>query len=305
MKNMRHGSLAEQLKALMTYRNRPEGQREPLQTNWSVAPGANDNDPEEVADMRYERDWRQTPSVQAIMQSVATDDIEKNERGQIIRIGKLRFSDGNQTEVGYVLGIDGEVIQADIRMPAGAMLGMKDKPDRASGGGADPKDTKASNHYFEDMLGTLPHRYIPSGKRRNGTDYSAEESARILAEAYANTDMEKVTYTRYPKGLPCGSPKAADSFLGMRKTTCAGGGDESWEDTLSAMIDRDFWFEALQELKDRDRDVLDTALEAANYTDVGIAAGQSRHYADKRSGGRKALLAANDNLAAAIKKYAA
>ncbi len=254
--------------------------------------------------MRYERDWRQTPSVQAIMQNVATGDVEKNENGQIVRIGKLRFSDGNQTEVGYVLGIDGEVIQADIRMPAGAMLGMKDKPDRASGGGADPKDTKASNHYFEDMLGTLPHRYIPSGKRRNGQDYSAEESARILAEAYANTDMEKVTFTRYPKGLPCGSPKVADSFLGMRKTTCEGGGDESWEDTLSAMIDRDLWFEALQELKDRDRDVLDAAMDAANYEEVGRAAGMSGEYS-RRKGGKRALLAANDNLAAAIKKYAA
>ncbi|WP_273794097.1 hypothetical protein [Brucella intermedia] len=304
MKNTRHGSLAEQLKSLMAYRNRPEGQREPLQTNWSVAPGLNDNDPEEVADMRYERDWRQTPSVQVIMQNVATGDIEKNGNGQIVRIGKLRFSDGNQTEVGYVLGIDGEVIQADIRMPAGAMLGMKDKPDRASGGGADPKDTKASNHYFEDMLGTLPHRYIPSGKRRNGQDYSAEESARILAEAYANTDMQKVTFTRYPKGLPCGSPKVADSFLGMRKTTCAGGGDESWEDTLSSMIDRDLWFEALQELKDRDRDILDAAMDAANYEEVGRAAGMSGEYS-RRKGGKRALLAANDNLAATIKKYAA
>ncbi|NNU59743.1 hypothetical protein [Ochrobactrum soli] len=301
MKNSRHGSLAEQLKVLMTYRNRPEGQREPLQTNWSVAPGANDNDPEEVTDMRYERDWRQTPSVQAIMQNVATGDIEKNENGQIVRIGRLRFSDGNQTEVGYVLGIDGEVIQADIRMPTGAMLGMKDKPDRASGGGVDPKDTKASNHYFEDMLGTLPHRYIPSGKRRNGTDYSTEESARILADAYANTDMEKVTFTRYPKGLPCGSPRVADSFLGMRKTTCAGGGDEAWEDTLSAMIDRDLWFEALQELKDRDRDVLDAALEARTWGD--LSPGGTERGARKR--GKQELLAANDNLAAAIKKYAA
>ncbi len=217
--------------------------------------------------------------------------------GQIVRIGNLRFSDGNQTEVGYVLGIDGEVLQADIRMPAGAMLGMKDKPDRASGGGTDPKDTKASNHYFQDMLGTQPHRYIPSGKRRNGTDYSTEESARVLAEAYANTDMEKVTFTRYPKGLPCGSPKVADSFLGMRKTTCAGGGDESWEDTLSAMIDRDLWFEALQELKDSDRDVLDAAIEAGSLADIGV----SGHQRTKERQGKRRLIAANDNLVAALK----
>ncbi|PWL18837.1 hypothetical protein DKP76_07180 [Falsochrobactrum shanghaiense] len=304
MSKNRRGSMADQLQALKAYRSRPEEKFEPLQTNWAVAT-ANDNaDPEEVADMRYERDWRQTPSVQEIMRQVATDDIERNSDGQIVRIGRLRFSDGRLTEKGYVTGIDGEVIQADIRMPAGAMMGMRDKPDRVSGGDANPQEIKASNQYFEDMLSTAPHRYIPNGKRRNGENYTAEQSKAILAEAYANTDMEKVTYTHFPKGLPCGSPKAADSFLGMRKTTCAGGGGEKWEDTLSAMIDRDVWFDALQELKDRDRDALDAALEAKTYKDVGQSIGMAGEYS-RRKGGKRALLAANDNLAAAIKKYAA
>ncbi|UKK94974.1 hypothetical protein L7D45_14570 [Brucella pseudogrignonensis] len=303
-KSTRHGSIAEQLKALMAYRNRPEEEFEPMQTNWSVTSAANDNDPEEIIDLRFERDWRQTPSVQAIMDSVATKDTERNNNGQIVRIGKLRFSDGIQTERGYTNGIDGDVIQADIRMPIGAMMGMKDKPDRQSGGEVHPSETKVSNQYFEDMLGTIPHRYIPNGKRRNGESFTAEQSAKMLADAYANTDMEKVTYTRFPKGLPCGSPKVHDSFLGMRKTTCAGGGGEAWEDTLSAMIERDVWFDALQELKDRDRDVLDAALEAKTYTDVGRSAGMSEEYS-RRKGGRRALMAANDNLAAAIKKYVA
>ena len=300
-KSTRHGSIAEQLKALMAYRNRPEEEYEPMQTNWSVTPAANENDPEEIIDLRFERDWRQTPSVQAIMDSVATEDTERNDNGQIVRIGKLRFSDGMQTEKGYTNGIDGDVIHADIRMPTGAMMGMKDKPDRQSGGEVHPSETKASNQYFEDMLGTIPHRYIPNGKRRNGESFTAEQSAKMLADAYANTDMEKVTYTHFPKGLPCGSPKVADSFLGMRKTTCAGGGGEKWEDTLTAMIDRDVWFDALQELKDRDRDVLDAAMTAKNFTSV--SPGGSDRGARKR--GRRELLAANDNLAAAIKKYAA
>jgi hypothetical protein len=90
----------------------------------------------------------------------------------------------------------------------------------------------------------------------------------------------------------------------MRKTTCAGGGGEKWEDTLTAMIERDVWFDALQELKDRDREVLEAALEAKTYTDVGRSAGMSEEYS-RRKGGRRALLSANDNLAAAIKKYAA
>jgi hypothetical protein len=70
------------------------------------------------------------------------------------------------------------------------------------------------------------------------------------------------------------------------------------------MIERDVWFDALQELKDRDREVLEAALEAKTYTDVGRSAGMSEEYS-RRKGGRRALLSANDNLAAAIKKYAA
>lgn len=302
-KSTRHGSIAEQLKALMAYRNRPEVEYEPMQTNWSVTPAANDNDPEEIIDLRFERDWRQTPSVQAIMDSVATEDTERNDNGQIVRIGKLRFSDGMQTEKGYTNGVDGDVIQADIRMPTGAMMGMKDKPDRQSGGEVHPSETKASNQYFEDMLGTIPHRYIPNGKRRNGESFTAEQSAKILADAYANTDMEKVTYTHFPKGLPCGSPKVADSFLGMRKTTCAGGGGEKWEDTLTAMIDRDVWFDALQELKDRDRDVLDMAMGNVSLESIGRKGGHGSKYA--AVAGRRRLMAANDNFAAILKKSAA
>lgn len=300
-KSTRHGSLSEQLKALMAYRNRPEEEYEPMQTNWSVTPAANDNDPEEVADMGFERKRLVTPSVQAIMDSVASGELETNDRGQTIRIGRLRFSDGNQTEVGYVLGIDGDVIQADIRMPTGSMLGCRDKTDVQSGGSADPRHIADSNNYFADTLDTQPSRYIPSKKRRNGQSFTAEQSAETLAEAYANTDMSKVTYTRYPKGLPCGSPKVADSFLGMRKTTCAGGGGEAWEDTLSAMIERDVWFDALQELKDRDRGIIEAAMTAKNFSSV--SPGGSDRGARKR--GRRELLAANDNLAAAIKKYAA
>jgi len=300
-KNSRHGSIADQLKMLMAYRNRPDGEYEPMQTNWSVAPAMNDNDPEEVAEMGFERKRLVTPSVQAIMDSVKSGPVVRNDKGQIVAIGRLEFSDGAQTEKGYVLGIDGDVIQADIRVPAGGMLKTRDKSDLQSGSSPDQCDIKASNQYFEEVLGTLPHRYIPSGKRRNGKSYTSEESAKMLAEAYANTDMEKVSYTHYSKGLPCGSPRVADSFLGMRKTTCAGGGGESWEDTLSAMIDRKVWFDALQELKDQDREVLDAAMSADNMADIG---GQGHKRTQERRGKRR-LIAANDNLMAAIKKVAA
>lgn len=47
----------------------------------------------------------------------------RNEAGQVIKIGRPRFSDGLQTEQGFKLTIDGKVVVAQIRMPTGAMLG--------------------------------------------------------------------------------------------------------------------------------------------------------------------------------------
>ena len=302
-KPTRHGSLSEQLQALMAYRNKSEGDYEPLQTNWAVVPDNNNADPEEVADMRFERKRLVTPSVREIMKQVATGDVERNKQGQIIRIGRLKFSDGKQTERGYMLGIDGVVIETDIRMPTGAMLGARDKTDVQSGGEVNPQEVKASNQYFEDMLGTQPHRYKPNGKRRNGQNYTAEQSAKMLAEAYANTDMSKVTFTRYPKGLPCGSPKVADSFLGMRKTTCAGGGGQAWEDITSALVDRDIWADTVASLSERDIAVLDSALEAKNMTDIYGAAKGTHKTAERR--GKRLLRAANDNLAEFMKIFAA
>lgn len=302
-KPTRHGSLSEQLQALMAYRNKPEGDFEPLQTNWAVVPDNNNADPEEVEEMRFERDWRQTPSVQEMMKQVATRDIERNEQGQIIRIGRLRFSDGKQTERGYMLGIDGVVIEADIRMPTGAMLGARDKPERTSGGEINPQEVKASNQYFEDMLGTQPHRYKPNGKRRNGQNYTAEQSVKTLADAYANTDMSKVTFTKYPKGLPCASPKVADSFLGMRKTSCAGGGGQAWEDITTALVDRDIWADTVASLSERDIAVLDSALDAKNMTEIHGAAKGTHKTAERR--GKRFLRAANDNLAEFMKIFAA
>ncbi|OKP79783.1 hypothetical protein BTE77_06745 [Ensifer adhaerens] len=300
----RHGSLAEQLAGIRLYVTTPDHEPEPIQTNWSTVP-ANDNDPEEVADLRHERKRIVTPSVAEIIRQVATNDVERNEHGQIVRIGLLRFSDGKQTEKAYRLTIDGGVEQYDARMPAGAMLGARDKVDTALGGDVNPQEIADSNNYFADMLGTKRPRYITGKKFRGAREKSTrDEAAEELAAAYVNTDMSKVTYTRFPDGLPCGSQKVSDSFLGMQKTTCAGGGSTMWQDIVTAMAERKEWFDAVDLLKDEDRKVLHAAATASTYEDVGKAAGQSPKYAKYNGGGKRALIAANDNLMAAITKIA-
>lgn len=298
----RHGSLAEQLAAVRRFATEPDHQPEPLQTNWSVVP-ANDNNPDEIEDLKHDRKRLVTPSVAEIMKNVATGEVERNSAGQVVRIGKLRFSDGTQTEKAYRLTIDGGVEEYAARMPAGAMLGSRDKVDVALGGDDNPQEITDSNQYFADMLDTKKARYL-TGKKHKGprVRMTADEARAELAKAYANTDMTKVTFTRCPDGLPCGSAKIADSFLGMQKTTCAGGGSMMWQDIVTALADRKDWFDAIDELKDEDRATLEAARTARNMADIGLKAGHQGKQAERQ--GKRRLMAANDNLMAALRKAA-
>lgn len=297
-------SLSEQLAALMAYRNRPEGPHEPLGSNWATTP-ANSND-EDVSAFSQERDIRMTPSVAEIMRQVETGDVEKNAKGQIIRIGKLRFSDGTQTEKDFKRGADRSVIEYDRVMPVGAMLGCREKAETALGGrGYSGAYLRRSNEYFAETLeADIPAR-IKRGKRKNGPGFSRDEVQAMLDEAISNTpNMPPVK--RYPTGLPAVAERVAENFNGMQ--TAVGGGSEvpaPWQDMVAAIVQREIWDSAMAEMKSEDVATLDVAMDAGTYAEVGIAAGQSPSYADKKSGGRKRLQAANDNLSAALRKYSA
>jgi hypothetical protein len=296
----RHGSLAEQLIGVRLFATTPDHEPEPLQTNWSVVP-ANDNNPEDVEGMAAERRWRMKPSIEEIMRAADSGDIERNDAGQVVRIGRIRFSDGSQTEQGFKLTIDGKVVAAQIRMPAGAMLGTKDAAESQLGAEEDSQAATASNRYFADLLKTLPHRYRSGGKRRRGRNYSRDEAAAMLAEAYANTNMAMVTFTRYPDGLPCGSPKMAQVFPGMVKTCTGESGSMAWQDIVTAKADRDVWAATVDSLKDDDRETLTAALSAGSLGDIGGSA--PKRSAIRR--GKAKLIAANDNLMRAIDLHAA
>ena len=296
--------LAEQLAALMAYRSRPEGKHEPLGSNWATTP-ANSND-EDVSAFSQERDIRMTPSVDEIMRQVATDDVEKNARGQTIRIGKLRFSDGTQTEKDFKRGADRTVIEYDRVMPVGAMLGCREKAETALGGKGYSGDyLRRSNNYFAESFDVDMRTKITRGKRKNGPGYSRDETQAMLDAAISNTpNMPPVK--RYPAGLPAVAERVAENFNGMQ--TAVGGGSEvpsPWQDMVGAIVQREIWNAAMAEMKSEDVATLDVAMDAGTYAEVGIAAGQSPSYADKKSGGRKRLQAANDNLSAALRKYSA
>lgn len=293
-------SLSEQLAALMAYRNRPEGPHEPLGSNWATTP-ANSND-EDVSAFSQERDIRMTPSVAEIMRQVETGDVETNAEGQIIRIGKLRFSDGTQTEKDFKRGADRSVIEFDRVMPVGAMLGCREKAETALGGRGYSGDYLfRSNSYFAGTLDTDLTARVKRGKRRNGPGYSRDETQAMLDEAIANTPVMPPV-KRYPAGLPAVAERVAENFNGLQ--TAVGGGAEvpaPWQDMVGAIVQREIWGAAMAEMKGEDVATLDAAMGVQTWADV--SPGGSVQGARKR--GHKVLQAANDNLSSALKKHSA
>ncbi|XKM40340.1 hypothetical protein A4U53_030900 [Rhizobium ruizarguesonis] len=312
----RHSSLAEQLEAIRAFVQQPDHAPEPLQSNWATV-AANDNDPEEVADLKHDRKRLVTPSVAEIMRNVKEGEAVRSEtttemttyngvehkthtvRGPITRIGRLRFSDGAQTERAFRYTIDGKLEEYAARMPAGAMLGCRDKVDVALGGDENPQEVVDSNEYFSEMLNTKKPRYV-SGRRHKGerVNLTHEEAKAELAAAYAGADMSKVTFTRYPDGLPCGSAKVADSFLGMQKTTSAGGGSVMWQDIVSQREERKEWLDAVSGMADKHFDILTLATKSSSLKQIGMARGFKGQYAIEA--GKRLLVAANDNLENAL-----
>ncbi|MEO4000327.1 hypothetical protein [Mesorhizobium sp. CAU 1732] len=222
---------------------------------------------------------------------------DKGERHKVVvRIGKLRFSDGTQTEMALVRDATGKVVEKRVRMPVGAMLGTKERTRQEKGGAA---VWGASNRIWSAMLNSpQPAKKLKAGPVRRGRSIGRTEAAKMLADAYANTPVLP-EIKRCPAGLPYSPPRVADMFLAGKKSTCAGGGAASWQETASALVSATEWRKARAELSDADVAVLDASMTAKNYGDIGAAVGKSR------KAGPRLLRGSNDNLAAAIKKFVA
>jgi len=293
----RHKSLAGAMTALMAYKNRPESEIIPVSTNWNVVP---DNEPEVLAQMHTERRIQILPTVEEIMRNVASEDIERNDLGQIVRIGRLKFSDGTQVEAGNKYGPGGEVIATKHRMPAGAMLGCREQESRTLGGDENPSEVAASNNYFLAAFELKRRERIRSGKKAKRTYQTHDQAKEDLAKAYANTPMLP-PITRCPPGLPNAGSRIGDSFLGMKKTTTGESGSMGWQDVSTALVDREIWAQAIDALSERDRAIMDKSLTAKNLS--SLAPGGHKRSAERR--GKRYLLAANDNFSAIIQKIAA
>ena len=290
--------LAEQLTALMEYRNRPDHYPEPVTSSF-VAEPANDNTMLAKAEgLTGEKSLRTIPSIVQIDRESRNEPV-RNSKGQIVSIGSLRFSDGTQTEKAFMRGPDGDTIQYDRRMPRGAMLGTKetlvDGASGASGGVAIP-----NSFLCHDMM--LPnHPFVPGSNRRPGKAMNAKQSRANLDKAIANTPvMPPVTV--FPPGIAAGTAQFSDQFVGMKIGSTGKGGAPSWVDIFMAGEEQKEERKAHDELSMKDKAVLRAMLDGGSFADVGIAAGQSPLYAKYNGGGKRALKAANDNYAINLQK---
>lgn len=301
--------LAEQLQALLEYRNRPDTPPDPLQSSWSTDPstviieqGVAEED-EFIERFAEDMLLEVTPSIKEIVRQMRTGEVVRNEAGQIVSIGTLRFSDGEKHERAYKRGLDGDVVAYMRKMPAGAMLGATEKIGGPHAGGLPPTVTISNQNITALLLGRdedgRPKNYrgYQQGVRnkRRGRSYTAEESRKLIAEAVANTKvMPEVT--KCPPGLACGTARFSDQFIGLKIGSTGKGGAPNWVDFFMAGRDHEEWMESVADLDEKDVTVLSAAMSARSLRDVGMQVGQSPEYA-RRKGGKLALLAANDNLA--------
>jgi hypothetical protein len=292
-KHTRHGRLKKQMPALAAAIMAPEGAQPDIETNWSLV-ATNDNAPPEG--MFVERRLGIRPTIDEIEREVAAGPVAYE--GRTIRaIGKLRFSDGNQTEKAYAYGPDGKLLMYDATMPAGAMLGCSEKQERVLGGGQ-PTDGR-NEHFRHHMPGRLPGK-VARKERQQGSPISRDQARAELAAAYAATSVLPAV-KRLPDGYPWKPSDLAELFMGCKVMPGAGGGgSESVADVSSGMETRNQWAEIKRRLGERDVAVVEAVRTARTLAEV--APGGHRRTAERRA--MRYIEAANDNINAAIKKAA-
>ncbi|MDX8495868.1 hypothetical protein RFN29_30435 [Mesorhizobium sp. VK22B] len=326
----RHGYLADGLSGLKQWAARHEGPVEPVQTNWTIIPGNDNAGADETTDKRAQRRWAQRPTVSETMREISKADYrelpiadKKKAKGEhdvelypiggdveygssvdddgkrhkvVVRIGKLRFSDGTQKERGFSRGPDGKLVQRDLTMPIGAMLGTRDQQERTLGGDGDV----SNNRNYLAVYGAKGANSVRRKEREPDKKLSREDAQAELQLAIANTPKIPAT-TMCEPGFPWQPAYLRELFLGLEKGKKGETGSIAWEDAFTHTVNREVWAESIANLKDEDRRVLDGAMTASSLADIG--SGGHRRTRERR--GRRQLHAANDNLVAALKKFAA
>lgn len=238
-------------------------------------------------------------------------DFERNQHGQIVRIGNLHFAGAdehgiNPTEWTECVGDGGEVIVKRLRMRTGAMLHSKERRDDIKET-VDGEALKASNDHFYNFVLPSPKRskVIPKVAKRSKCDMPnppTPPTSLSFEDARAWAGLPFVEKDKQA-ALPAGPKRLADLFIGCKKADCHGGGSQAWSDISTALVGKEQWTAAMSQLSESDALSLSAVQDAKTYADIGKAHGHDGSYAEKA--GKRLLMAANDNLGAIIKKIAA
>ncbi|QQF02903.1 hypothetical protein [Sinorhizobium meliloti] len=221
-------------------------------------------------------------------------DEDGNQHKVITRIGKLRFSDGTQTERGHKLVLE-KVVEAQIDMPVGAMLGGREKSKRDKGGEEDSSGSNTHYRWMVDGRTATPPKLRPKKQEREKTTKAEDRQA--LADAYANTPVMP-DIKRYPDGFPASPTNLRQLFIGGRKGKNGESGSQAWQDIYSEKQERDRFQRGLDAMQDAHVRVLTEAMSAKSLAELGETRGyKGRHAIDA---GRRLLRAANDNFLKAM-----
>lgn len=304
-----------------------------LATNWSLVP-ANDNAPPEDG-FGNERSVQYEPSIDLIMDSVARIEVRhrmepstlnpSDEReihaiptggsleygthvdddgrrhNCIVRIGSLRFSDGSQKEKGQKL-VFGEAVDAEIRMPVGAMLKCNEKSSRDKG--AEIDETGSNAHYRWMVKGKTAKQPKRKDRPKGRVVMSKVEARAMLAKAIENTPVMP-EIKKGANGFPYGPTALRQLFIAGRKGKNGETGSQAWEDIAVESENKRQFEIALESMLESEFKILADAVDAKSLTQLGEARGfKGRHAVDA---GRSLLRAANDNFerALALAQYAA
>lgn len=221
-------------------------------------------------------------------------DQDGNQHKVITRIGKLRFSDGTQTERGHKLVLE-KVVEAQIDMPVGAMLGGREKSKRDKGGEEDSSGSNTHYRWMVDGRTATPPKLRPKKQEREKTTKAEDRQA--LADAYANTPVMP-DIKRYPDGFPASPTNLRQLFIGGRKGKNGESGSQAWQDIYTEKENREKFQRGLDAMQDSHVRVLTEAVSAKSLAELGETRGyKGRHAIDA---GRRLLRAANDNFLKAM-----
>ncbi|MFD2675993.1 hypothetical protein ACFSX7_02385 [Camelimonas lactis] len=258
--NPKHAALSEELEGLRHWREFRSSD-----AGWLAPQPANDNTPEALgADAKIVA----RPSADFLATAADGDDIERDDKGRVIRRGRVLISNGERYEPAIAYDERGRLATVMMRIPAGAVIGYLAED-------LDPADPDNVGRWF-----TPTER----AERASGAKAKREETERRNDHFkwYAGADKPgAAALPREPKHL-------WELFVGGQNRNRPRGHDHA-DDEPHVRDERERHVQMM--MTPLEIDILDAALSARGFADIGRLVGCNNDKAAERAG-RRALIEA-------------